>query len=79
MLSSVLRSKRAIQVNIQIMRTFTRMRQMLASNKGLMDKILAMEKKYDENFQIVFRAIQQLMEEEKKPKHQIGFTTKGDK
>ena len=79
MLSSVLRSKRAIQVNIQIMRTFTRMRQMLASNKGLMEKILAMEKKYDKNFQIVFRAIQQLMEEEEKPKHQIGFKTKDDK
>ena len=79
MLSGVLRSKWAIQANIQTMRTFTQMRQMLASNKGLMEKILAMEKKYDKNFQIVFRAIQQLMEEEEKPKHQIGFTTKDDK
>ena len=52
---------------------------MLVSNKGLMEKILAMEKKYDKNFQIVFRAIQQLMEEEEKPKHQIGFKTKDDK
>ncbi len=73
MLSSVLNSERAVQVNIQIMRAFIRMRQLLASQKGLMQKILAMEKKYDENFQIVFRAIQQLMEEEEKPKHQIGF------
>jgi len=57
MLSSVLNSERAVQVNIQIMRAFIRMRQLLASNKGLMQKILAMEKKYDEKFQIVFRAI----------------------
>jgi len=64
MLSSVLNSERAVQVNIQIMRAFIRMRQLLASQKGLMQKILAMEKKYDENFQIVFRAIRQLMKEE---------------
>ncbi len=73
MLSSVLNSERAVQVNIQIMRAFIRMRQLLASQKGLMQKILAMEKKYDENFQIVFRAIRQLMEEEEKPKKRIGF------
>jgi len=79
MLSSVLNSERAVQVNIQIMRAFIRMRQLIASQKGLMQKILAMEKKYDENFQIVFRAIRQLMEEEEKPKHQIGFKTKDDK
>ena len=79
MLSSVLNSERAVQVNIQIMRAFIRMRQLLASQKGLMQKILAMEKKYDENFRIVFRAIRQLMEEEEKPKHQIGFKTKDDK
>jgi len=79
MLSSVLNSERAVQVNIQIMRAFIRMRQLLASQKGLMQKILAMEKKYDENFQIVFRAIRQLMKEEEKPKHQIGFKTKDDK
>lgn len=75
MLSSVLRSKRAIQVNIQIMRTFVRMRQLLASQKGLMEKILAMEKKYDRQFKIVFQAIAQLMQEEEKPKKQIGFKT----
>ena len=74
MLSSVLRSERAVQVNVQIMRAFVRMRQLLASHKGLLQKILAMEKKYDENFQVVFRAIQLLAEEEeKKPKRQIGF------
>ena len=77
MLSSVLRSKRAIQVNIQIMDAFVRMRQLIASHKGLMEKILAMEKKYDKQFKAVFQAIYQLMKEEEKPKHQIGF--KADK
>lgn len=75
MLSSVLKSKRAAQVNVQIMRAFVRMRQLLTSHKGLMDKILAMEKKYDEQFKIIFQAIYRLMEEEEKPKRQIGFQT----
>ena len=79
MLSSVLRSERAVQVNVQIMRAFVRMRQLLASHKGLMGKILTMEKKYDKQFKIVFEAIYQLMKEEEKPKHQIGFTTEDDK
>ena len=79
MLSSVLRSERAVQANIQIMRAFIRMRQLLASNKGLMQKILSMEKKYDEQFKKVFQAIYQLMIEEEKPKRQIGFKTKDDK
>ena len=81
MLSSVLRSERAVQVNVQIMRAFVRMRQLLASHKGLMEKILTMEKKYDKQFKIVFEAIYQLMEEEEeKPKRQIGFQTdEGDK
>ena len=47
--------------------------------KGLMEKILAMEKKYDKQFKAVFQAIYQLMKEEEKPKHQIGFKTKDDK
>ncbi|TDI68580.1 MAG: ORF6N domain-containing protein [Bacteroidetes bacterium] len=67
MLSSVLRSKRAIQVNIQIMRAFVRMRQLLASHKGLMEKILAMEKKYDKQFKIVFEAIRHLWSHRKNP------------
>ncbi len=60
MLSSVLRSKRAVQVNIQIMRAFVRMRQLLVSHKDLMEKIQVMEKKYDKQFKIVFQAIYQL-------------------
>jgi len=77
MLSSVLNSKRAIQVNIQIMRAFTRLCQMLLSHDQLKRKIEAMEKKYDENFKIVFEAIKQLIETEDKPKKKrIGYTVK---
>lgn len=78
MLSSVLRSERAIQVNIAIMRAFVRMRQLLASHKGLMDKILTMEKKYDKQFKTVFEAIYQLMRVEEKPKQKIGFKSDED-
>ena len=73
MLSSVLKSDRAIQVNIQIMRIFTRLRQMLAGHKDLQKKIEAMEEKYDEQFRVVFEAIKQLISEEEKPKQRIGF------
>jgi ribosomal protein S17E len=76
MLSSVLRSKKAVQVNIQIMRTFTQLRQMLSTHKDLKRKIESMEKKYDEQFQIVFDAIKQLIETDEKPKKKIGFTVK---
>jgi len=75
MLASILKSPTAVETSILVVRAFIRMRQLLASQKGLMEKILAMEKKYDEQFQIVFEAIRQLMKEEEKPKHQIGFRT----
>jgi len=61
MLSSVLRSKRAIQVNVQIMRAFVRLRQMLASHADLARKLDALEKKYDTQFKVVFDAIRELM------------------
>jgi phage regulator Rha-like protein len=73
MLSSVLNSKRAIMVNIQIMRTFTRLREMLMTHKDLKEKIEAMEKKYDYQFKIVFDAIKQLLEPPEKSKKKIGF------
>ena len=73
MLSSVLNSDRAIQVNIQIMRAFNKLRQMLGTHKDLKKKIEKMESKYDEQFQIVFEAIKQLLEENEKPKRKIGF------
>lgn len=74
MLSSVLNSERAVQVNIQIMRTFTQLREMLVSNKELRQKIEEMEKKYDHQFKIVFQAIKELLEPPTpKTKGPIGF------
>jgi ORF6N domain-containing protein len=76
MLSSVLNSDTAIKVNIQIMRAFTQLRQMLSTHKDLKKKIETMEKKYDQQFQIVFEAIKQLLEADAKPRKKIGFTVK---
>ncbi|KPK31284.1 MAG: DNA-binding protein [Nitrospira bacterium SG8_35_1] len=73
MLSSVLNSERAIQVNIQIMRAFTKLRKMLGGYEELQKKIEAMESKYDEQFRIVFEAIKQLLHEDDQPKRKIGF------
>ncbi len=73
MLSSVLNSKRASQVNIQIMRTFIKMREILVSHKDLQRKIEAMEKRYDDKFKIVFQAIRKMMTPEDAPKRKIGF------
>ncbi len=73
MLSSV-NSKRAIKVNIEIMRAFGRLRQILASHADLARKLEALEKKYDAQFKIVFDAIRELMEPaEQKAKRKIGF------
>ncbi|MDH3973205.1 MAG: ORF6N domain-containing protein [Deltaproteobacteria bacterium] len=73
MLSSVLRSDRAIEVNIAIMRAFVKLREMLASNKELSKKLEEMEKKYDEQFKVVFDTIRALMASSDKPKREIGF------
>ena len=73
MLSSVLKSKRAIQVNIQIMRAFIKLKEMLLTHKVLKQKVEEMEKKYDSQFKIVFDAIKQLLEPPAKPKAKIGF------
>ena len=74
MLSSVLHSQRAIQVNIQIMRTFTRLREMLLNHEDLRRKLEEMERKYDRQFQIVFKAIKELLGSyEKRSRKQIGF------
>jgi len=74
MLSSVLRSKKAISVNIQIMRTFTKIRQLLASNRNLRLKIEDMERRYDKNFKIIFDMLKKMIVEEEKPKKIMGFT-----
>ncbi|MBU0729718.1 MAG: ORF6N domain-containing protein [Proteobacteria bacterium] len=76
MLSSVINSKRAIQVNITIMRAFVQMRELLSSNKKLAEKLNALEKRltdHDDNFRIVFEAIKQLLTTEERPKGKIGF------
>ncbi len=74
MLSSVLRSRRAIQVNIQIMRAFTALRRMLAGCAELKAKIEEMEARYDRSFQVVFEAMKRLLEPDLPPKRRIGFT-----
>jgi hypothetical protein len=75
MLSSVLNSERAIKVNIEVMRAFVRLRQILASNKELAKRLDELEKKYDAQFKIVFDAIRQLMapSDPEPPKKRIGF------
>ncbi|MBI2639134.1 ORF6N domain-containing protein [Candidatus Peregrinibacteria bacterium] len=73
MLSSVLNSERAIQVNIQIMRTFTKLREMLATHRELKEKIEKLEKRYDKQFRIIFDVIKKLLAVEEKPKQSIGF------
>lgn len=73
MLSSVLRSKRAIQVNVEIMRAFVRLRRMLASNEELARKLAVLEKKYDAQFKVVFDAIRELMAPPTPKRRRIGF------
>jgi len=73
MLSSVLRSKRAIQVNIEIMRAFVRLRQILASHVDLARKLAALERKYDAQFKVVFDAIRELMAPAPRKPRPIGF------
>jgi hypothetical protein len=73
MLSSVLRSPRAVEVNIAIMRAFVKLREMLASHRDLARKLEEMESHYDDQFRAVFDAIRQLMEPPDKPRRRIGF------
>jgi len=76
MLSSVLNSRIAIQVNIAILRTFVKLRQLLIDHKDFAEKIERMEQKYDEQFRIIFTALQQMLQEENKPRPKIGFRQK---
>ena len=76
MLSSVLSSPRAVRVNIEIIRAFVRLRQLLKSHADLAKKLSEMEKRYDDQFRVVFEAIRQLMaspDEPEPPRRQIGF------
>ena len=78
MLSSVLKSKRAIEVNILIMKTFVRIRELTSSHKDILFKINQMEKTYDAQFKIVFDALRQLIEPPVRPKRRIGFVAGGE-
>ena len=76
MLSSVLNSDRAVQVNIEIMRAFVRLREMMSTHKDLARKLETLEKKYDAQFRVVFDAIRQLMTPPEPKKKKIGFTVR---
>lgn len=73
MLSSVLRGDRAVAVNIEIMRTFVRLRQLMATHEDLARKLNALERKYDAQFKVVFDAIRELMRPPEPPKRRIGL------
>jgi hypothetical protein len=76
MLSSILNSRQAIEVNIMVMRAFVNLRWMVSSNKTLLGKLEEMEKKYDSQFKVVFDALRALMAPPVKPKRKIGFNLK---
>lgn len=73
MLSSILKSKRAVKVNIAIMRAFVQMRHLIEGNKELSKKIIELEKKYDGQFRVVFDAIKSLIHQKQEPRERIGF------
>ena len=73
MLSSVLRGKRAVQVNIEIMRAFVRLRELMLTHRDLAAKLRELEQKYDSQFRLVFEAIRELMEPAPTEKERIGF------
>lgn len=79
MLSSVLNSSRAVQVNIQIMRTFVRLREILASNEKLIKRLDELEERYDAKFKVVFSAIRQVMSPPAVNRNPIGFRPRAAK
>jgi len=79
MLSSVLRSRRAVQVNVEIMRTFVRLRRILADNASLARRLDELEKKHDVQFKVVFDAIRSLMRPPEPKKRRIGFGPDDDR
>ena len=79
MLSGVLNSKRAVQVNIAIMRAFVKLREMISTNKELAKKLQELEKKYDMQFKVVFDAIRELMKHPEPKEKKIGFIVKESK
>jgi hypothetical protein len=77
MLSSVLHSERAVQVNIAIMRAFVKLREMLSSNRDLARRLNKLEKRYDARLRVVVDAIRELMKPQEKPRSRIGFRSQG--
>ena len=73
MLSGILNSDRAIQVNISIMRAFVQLRQLISTHKDLIQKLSQIEKKYDEQFKIVFDALRQLIHKDSEPRKRVGY------
>jgi type IV secretory pathway component VirB8 len=73
MLSGILRSKKAILINIAIMRAFVKMRELIDENKELKKKLDKLENKYDKQFKLVFDALRLLIHQESKPKNPLGF------
>ena len=78
MLSSVLNSERAVQVNVEIMRAFVRLRETVSTHKDLARRLIALESRYDRQFKVVFDAIRGLMNEPEPKRRGIGFTAKID-
>ncbi len=79
MLSGILRSEKAIKVNIAIMRAFVKMRELIDENKDLRKKLDEMESKYDQQFQVVFEAIRQLIQKKNEPRKPVGYKLKPKK
>ena len=73
MLSGILNSERAIQVNISIMRAFVQLRKLISTHKDLVQKLSQIEKKYDEQFKLVFEALRQLIQKDSEPRKRIGY------
>jgi hypothetical protein len=79
MLSSVLRSKRAVRVNVEVVRAFVRLRQLLATHSELAKRLDELERKYDKQFAVVFDAIRKLMSPPQLPAKEIGYHTLVDR
>lgn len=75
MISGVLRSEKAVQINIMIMRAFVKMRELIDENKELKSKLDELENKYDQQFQVVFDALRKIIVKENEPRKSIGFKT----
>lgn len=79
MLSGILNSDRAIQVNISIMRAFVQLRKLISSHKELVEQLNKVEKKYDEQFKLVFEALRQIIQKDSEPRKRIGYKNYDDK